>query len=62
MARLFELLFAAMILYFAFRRIVAPLQRGFQEREQERRNDRVAATPPKLDRTSVRDAEFKDLA
>jgi hypothetical protein len=62
MVRLFELLFAAILIYLAFRRIAAPLQRGYQEREQERRKDRVASTPPKLDRTSVRDAEFKDLA
>ena len=61
MARLFELLFAAILLYLAFRRIAAPLQRGYHQREQERRKERVTSTPSKLDRTSVRDAEFKDL-
>ena len=64
MARLFELLFAAFLVYLAFRRIVAPIQRGYSERERERREHegkRVAQAHPKLDRSSARDAEFKDL-
>jgi hypothetical protein len=63
MARIFELLFAAFLLYFAFRRIVAPIQRGYDERESERREHgrHVKQPQSKLDRTSARDAEFKDL-
>ena len=64
MARIFELLFAAFLLYFAFRRIVAPIQRGYDERESERRahnSKHVPQTQSKLDRASARDAEFKDL-
>ena len=62
MGRLFELLFAAILIYLAYRRIAAPIQRGFEEREQERSKKNMVATPSKLDRTGVRDAEFKDLA
>jgi len=62
MARLFELLFAAVLVYLAFRRIAAPFQRGYHERERERREDRrMVQNPPKLDRASARDADFKDL-
>jgi hypothetical protein len=62
MARLFELLIAAFILYLAFRRIAAPMQRGYDERERERREaKRVPEVRSKLDRASARDAEFKDL-
>ncbi len=63
MARIFELFFAALLLYFAFRRIVAPIQRGYDERERERseHKQRESHTPSKLDRASARDAEFKDL-
>ena len=64
MARLFELLFAAFLLYLAYRRIAAPIQRGFDERERERRERKTQHIPQpqsKLDRASARDAEFKDL-
>lgn len=62
MARIFELLFIAFLLYLAFRRVVAPIQRGFQEREQERARARhKPETTTKLDRASARDAQFKDL-
>jgi hypothetical protein len=63
MARFFELLIAAFILYLAFRRIAAPIQRGYDERERERREHKQRKTPTqsKLDRTTARDAEFKDL-
>jgi len=69
MARLIELLFAAFILYFAFRRIVTPISRGFEERERERREEQSSrrfrgapVTPPTIDRTHAQDADFKDLA
>ncbi len=63
MARFFELFIAAFILYLAFRRIVAPIQRGYDERDRERREhkQREAHSQSKLDRTSARDAQFKDL-
>ena len=63
MARLLELLFVAMLMYLAYRRIASPIKRGFNERERERREEhRKSAPVSKLDRTGVRDAEFKDLA
>lgn len=69
MARLFELVFLAFILYFAIRRIVAPISRGFQERERERREEQSSRSfrgtpvaPPRIDRTHAKDADFKDLA
>ena len=62
MARLFELLFAAFLIYFAYRRIAAPIQRGFDERERERKERKTQQIPQsKLDRASARDEEFKDL-
>jgi hypothetical protein len=63
MARFFELLIAAFILYLAFRRIAAPIQRGYDERERERREHKQRETTiqSKLDRTTARDAEFKDI-
>jgi hypothetical protein len=62
MARLLELFFAAFLLYLAYRRIAAPIQRGFDERERERNERKTQQIPQsKLDRTSARDAEFKDL-
>jgi hypothetical protein len=69
MARLFELVFLAFIFYLAFRRIVAPISRGFEERERERRAEQASrnfrgtpAAPPRIDRTHAKDADFKDLA
>ncbi|HET6400414.1 MAG TPA: hypothetical protein VFH95_03360 [Candidatus Kapabacteria bacterium] len=69
MARIFELVFVAFLLYFAFRRIVAPLSRGYEERERERREEEMgkrfrnaAPASPKIDRTHAQDADFKDLA
>lgn len=68
MARLFELALIALLIYLAIRRVTAPFKRGFAEREAERRAERAAKmdrtrskNSPQLDRTSVRDAEFKDL-
>ncbi len=69
MAWLIELIFVAFILYSALRRIAAPISRGYEERERERRDEemgkrfRNAAPPtPKIDRTHAQDADFKDLA
>jgi hypothetical protein len=73
MARLFELVFLAFIFYLAFRRIVAPISRGFAERDREREQERRAeqasrsfrgtpVAPPRIDRTHAKDADFKDLA
>ena len=69
MGRLFELVFVAFILYYAFRRIAAPISRGYDERERERQEERIARDlrgtpipPPKIDRTNAKDADFKDLA
>jgi hypothetical protein len=63
-ARLAELLFFVFLVYFAYRRIASPIRRGYAERERERRKEAHgrATTPSKLDRTGVRDADFKDLA
>jgi hypothetical protein len=64
MARIFELLFVAFLLYLAYRRIAAPIQRGFDERERERKasqQQQSTSSHPKLDRSSARDAAFKDL-
>ncbi len=63
MARLFELLIGAIILYLAFRRIAAPIQRGYNERDRERQEhkQRETSVQSKLDRASARDAEFKDI-
>ena len=69
MARLFELVFAAFILYYAFRRIATPISRGYEERERERREEQSSRgfrgrpiSSPTLDRTHAKDADFKDLA
>ncbi len=62
MVRLLELLFAAMLIYLAYRRIAAPIQRGFHERERERTEEKRKVASSKLDRSGARDAEFKDLA
>lgn len=62
MARLFELLCVAILVYIAYRRVAAPLQRGYAERERERAKEAISSVHSKLDRTSVRDAEFKDLS
>ena len=69
MARLIELLFAAFILYYAFRRIATPITRGYDERERERHEEQVARSfrgapipPPRFYCTHAKDADFKDLA
>ncbi len=65
MARLIELLFFAFVFYMLIRRIAAPFRKGYAERERERAQDRAIRQQkkdaPKIDRSGVKDAEFKDL-
>jgi flagellar biosynthesis/type III secretory pathway M-ring protein FliF/YscJ len=64
-ARLIELLFFAFVFYMLVRRIAAPFRRGYAERERERAQDRAMRRQkkeaPKIDRSGMKDAEFKDL-
>ena len=69
MARIFEFVFVAFLLYFAYRRIATPIMRGYNERDREWREERIARSmrqrppqPPKLDRTHAKDANFKDIS
>lgn len=65
MARLIELLFFAFVFYMLIRRIAAPFRKGYAERERERNQERMfrrqKSEAPKIDRSGVKDAEFKDL-
>ena len=67
MYRLIELLFFALLIYMTYRRLVAPARRGFAERERERGQERharqwgIGKKESRIDRSSVKDAEFKDL-
>jgi hypothetical protein len=62
MSRLIEFLFFAIVFYMIVRRIAAPFRRGFDEREGERREEkRRKKETPKIDRSGIKDAEFKDL-
>jgi hypothetical protein len=66
MARIFEFLIVALILYLAYRRMADPLRRGYDERERERREERRFGgwgkkPPPQIDRSNAKDAEFKDI-
>jgi len=64
-ARLIELIFFAFIFYSIVRRLVAPLRKGFAERERERNQERMfrhqKTEAPKIDRSGMKDAEFKDI-
>ena len=64
MARLIEFLFFAFIFYMILRRIISPFMAGFRERDEERHRGRWQ--PPKkeqskIDRSEVKDAEYRDL-
>jgi hypothetical protein len=62
MARLIEFLFFAIVFYMIVRRIAAPFRRGYDARERERmEEDRRKKETPKIDRSGMKDAEFKDL-
>ncbi|GEM_PF-4200896 len=71
MARLIEIAFFALIIFWGYRRVVAPFQHGFKERERERQAERQRENErrgwrdvtaySRIDRASAKDAEFKDL-
>ena len=67
MGRLLELLIVAIIFYLAYRRMMAPLRRGFNERERERREQSMfrgsntKQPTQQIDRSHVEDADFKDI-
>ncbi|MDP4199200.1 MAG: hypothetical protein Q8922_05515 [Bacteroidota bacterium] len=65
MARLIEFLFFAYLFYMVVKRIAAPFRRGYDERERERSQERwfhrQKKETPKIDRSGMKDAEFKDL-
>ena len=67
MARLIELLFFAIILYMVLRRMALPFRRGYNERERERSQEqqsRGSGGPrpqSRIDKSSVKDAEFKEI-
>lgn len=63
-----EIVFIAFLLYLAYRRIASPMMRGYNERDREWREERIARQmrrapppPPRIDRTHVTDADFKDI-
>lgn len=68
MARLIEFLFVGFLIYFAYRRMAAPLTRGYYERDREMheeellRNFKNKIVSPKIDRAHAKDADFKDLS
>lgn len=67
MVRMIEFLLVGYLLYFAYRRMAAPLTRGYYERDREMheeellRNFKKKIVTPQIDRTHAKDADFKDL-
>lgn len=67
MLRLVELFLIALIVYIMLRRLLAPVQRGYRARDRERKEERQRARgwsarrPEQIDRSGVKDAEFKDI-
>ena len=66
MARIIEFLIVAFVIYFAYRRMMGPLRRGYDERERERHEESLfrgwrAKKPTPIDRSHVKDADFKDI-
>ena len=68
MARLIELIFFAVLFYLILRWIkqvvIGSIRSGYREREEERKQHRWSRQKketPKIDRSGVQDAEYRDL-
>ena len=63
---LIDYLFFLFVFYLLYRRLVVPFRKGYRARAQERNANRPffgqsKQTDPRIDRSHVKDAEFRDI-